>query len=70
MLFKEAKAGLISKAAYDRQYARFWGGNKSMHHHKSPSPSSESGGHSSPEWGIGQLDKVMVDSNGLGFDGI
>jgi len=70
MLFKEAKAGLISKAAYDRQYARFWGGNKSTHHHKSPSPSSDSGGRSSPEWDIEQLDKVMADSDGLGFDGI
>ena len=69
MLFKEARAGFILKAAYDRQYARFWGGHKSAHCHKSPSPLSKSG-HGSPDWDIEWLDEDMANSDGLGFDGI
>lgn len=73
MLLKEAKAGLISKAAYDKQYARFWGGHKSAHksahRRKSPSLSSERG-RSSPDWDIEWLDEDMADSDGLDLDGI
>ena len=69
MLFKEAKAGLISKMTFDRQYARFWGGHKSAHHRKSPSPSSESG-RGSVDWDIEQLDEDMANSDGLDLDGI
>jgi hypothetical protein len=69
MLFKEAKAGLISKDAYDKQYARFWGGRKSAHRRKSPSPSSETG-RSSPDWDIERLDEDMANSDGLNLDGI
>ena len=69
MLFKEAKASLISKTAYDRQYARFWGGHKSARRRKSPSPSSESD-RGSPEWDIERLNEDMANSDGLGLDGV
>lgn len=69
MLFKEAKAGLISKSAYDRQYAKFWGEDKSSCCRKSPSPSSDSG-HVSLDWDIEKLDEDMANSDGLGLDGI
>jgi|SRR5271154_433994 len=69
MLFKEAKAGLISKRTYDRQYARLWGENKSAHRRKSPSPFSELG-RGSPDWDLERLDEDMANSDGLGLDGI
>jgi len=69
MLYKEAKAGLISKAAYDRQYARFWGKNQSTRRRKSPSPSSESS-RGSPDWDLERLSDDMANSDGLGLDGI
>jgi hypothetical protein len=69
MLYKEAKAGLISKSAYDRQYARFWGKNQSTRRRKSPSP-SPSPNRGSPDWDLEQLGEDMADSDGLGLDGI
>ena len=69
MLYKEAKAGLISKSAYDRQYARFWGKNQSTRRRKSPSPSTESN-HGSPDWDLEQLGEDIANSDGLGLDGI